>query len=104
MAVTATNIVVGPQPYALVASGLFRKDSAIFPDAVPTVTSATIGPPQVGGRGERREGRVSSFQHWPAIYSMYHHSSSLIVAPLFISSSSPSSFSSSSSYYYPCRY
>jgi len=42
--VLGASVVAGPQPYALVITGQFRKDSALFPTAVPRVTSvATDG-------------------------------------------------------------
>ena len=42
--VVGAAVVAGPQPYALVITGQFRKDSTLFPTAVPRVTSiATDG-------------------------------------------------------------
>lgn len=42
--VLGASVVAGPQPYALVITGQFRKDSSLFPTAVPRITSvATDG-------------------------------------------------------------
>jgi len=42
--VLGASVVAGPQPYALVITGQFRKDSTLFPTAAPRVTSiATDG-------------------------------------------------------------
>lgn len=37
--VTGTSVVRGPQPYALAVTGQFRKDAALFPQAVPRVSN-----------------------------------------------------------------
>jgi hypothetical protein len=42
--IAATLLAVAPQPYALAITGIFRKDSSLYPNAVPRIESvATSG-------------------------------------------------------------
>lgn len=39
--IAAKTIAFGPQPYAVAVTGMFKRDSSLYPDIVPIITSYT---------------------------------------------------------------
>ena len=52
--ITATSITTGPQPFAIVITGGFKKDYRLFPLAIPNITAFATAGPQVSPGSRRR--------------------------------------------------
>lgn len=67
--VVGASVVAGPQPYALAITGQFRKESALFPTAVPRVTSVATDGAQalLMGRNLPRSANHPSSYVWECV-------------------------------------